>query len=165
MNTLLYIPTFFGMSIEVYFILLLLGILTFFFWRSLLKKFIKADKTRKLVTWTVTIVSTPLIYAGLIILWVLSMSYHPDHDFDKEKWFNDKEKRYELSEDIIDSEMLIGKTKTQVQQLLGNEDNAKESNNWSYYLGFRPGFFTMDPDVLSIEFKNGKVVNVEQHGT
>jgi hypothetical protein len=165
MNTLLYIPTFFGMSIEVYFILLLLGILTFFFWRWLLKKFIKADRTRKLATWTVTIVSTPLIYAGLIILWVLSMSYHPDHHFDKEKWFNDKEKRYELSEDIIDSEMLIGKTKTEVQQLLGNEDNTKGSNSWSYYLGFRPGFFTMDPDVLDIEFKHGKVVNVEQHGT
>lgn len=165
MQTQLYIPTIFGMSIEVYFILLLLGIPTFFFWRWLLKKFIKVDKRRKLAIWTATIVLTPLIYAGLIILWILSMSYHPNNDFNKEKWFADKEKRYELSEDIIDSKMLIGKTKTEVQQLLGNEDNTKKSNSWSYYLGFRPGFFTMDPDVLDIEFKHGKVINVEQHGT
>jgi len=165
MTTLLYIPTLFGVSIEVYFILIVLGVPTFFIWRWLLKKFIKTDKTRKIVTWTATIVATPLIYVGLIMLWIFSMSYHPTHDFDKEKWFADKETRYELSEDIIDSKMLIGKTKTEVRQILGNENNLDQNDNWSYYLGFRPGFANIDPDVLDIEFKDGKVIRVGQHET
>lgn len=165
MTTLLYIPTLFGVSIEIYFILLILGISNFFIWKWLLKKFIKVEKTRKIATWIATIMATPLMYVGLIMLWFCSMSYHPNHDFDKEKWFADKEKRYELSGDIIDSKMLIGKTKSEVRQLLGDEGNSDESDYWSYYLGFRPGFANIDPDVLDIEFKGGKVVTVRQHET
>jgi hypothetical protein len=99
------------------------------------------------------------------MLWFFSMSYHPTHDFDKEKWFADKETRYELSEDIIESEMLIGKTKSEVRQILGDENNTDQSDHWSYYLGFRPGFANIDPDVLDIEFKDGKVIRVGQHET
>ncbi|MFB9865502.1 hypothetical protein [Rufibacter immobilis] len=76
-----------------------------------------------------------------------------------------KEKRYELSADIIDSKMLLGKTKPEVRQLLGDEGNTDLSDHWNYYLGFRPGFANIDPDVLDIEFKDGKVVKVGQHET
>ncbi len=161
----LYLPRIFGVSIEVYFILLLLGVPTFLIWRWFLKKFIKVDRTRKIATWTVTLVTTPLIYVGLIILLFNSMfiSFYPTHDFDKEKWFADKEKRYELSEDIIDSKMLIGKTKAEVRQMLGDERTSDQSNYWEYYLGFKPGFVSMDPDMLHIEFKDGQVIKVEQY--
>jgi hypothetical protein len=165
MTTILYISTLFGVGIEVYFILLALGIPTFFIWRWLFKKIIKVDKTRKIATWTATLIATPLIYIGIIMLWLFSISYYPTHDFDQEKWFANKETRYELSEDIIESEMLIGKTKSEVRQILGDEGNTDESNNWNYYLGFRPGFVIIDPDVLDIEFKDGKVVKVGQHET
>jgi hypothetical protein len=165
MTALLYIPTLFGVSIEVYFILLVLGIPTFFIWGWFFKKFIKVDKTRKIATYTATLVAKPLIYIGLIMLWFFSMSYHPTHDFDKEKWFADKETRYEISEDIIDSKMLIGKSKSDVRKLLGDEGNIDTSDYWNYYLGFRPGFANIDPDVLDIEFKDGKVIRVGQHDT
>ncbi|MBK7232934.1 MAG: hypothetical protein IPH93_11910 [Saprospiraceae bacterium] len=161
--TLLYIPSIFGVSIEVYFILMVLCIPTFIFCRWFFKKFIKVDRTRKIATLTATLIATPLIYFSIIMLWLFSISYHPTHDFDKEKWFADKETRYELSEDIIESEMLIGKTKSEVRQILGDEGNTDESDQWYYYLGFRPGFGNIDPDVLDIEFKDGKVINVGQH--
>jgi hypothetical protein len=61
--------------------------------------------------------------------------------------------------------MLIGKTKEEVRQILGDEENKDESDNWIYELGFKPGFANIDPDILEIEFKNGKVEKVEQHGT
>lgn len=165
MTKLLDIPVFFGVSIEVYFILIVLAIPTFFIWRWLLKKFIKVDKTRKIATWTATIIATPLIYVGLILLLFFGMSYHQTHDFDKEKWLVDKEKRYEYSENIIESKMLIGKTKIEVKQLLGDEGNKDDSDYWTYDLGFRPGFANIDPDVLDIQFKDGKVVKVGQHET
>lgn len=162
---LLYLPVIFGVSIEVFFIVLFLGVPTFFIWRWLLKKVIKTNKARKIATWAATLVTAPLIYVGLFMLWVFCTSYYPSRDFEQGKWFADKEKRYELSESIIESNMLIGKTKAEVRQLLGDEGNADGREYWSYYLGFKPGLFNIDPDVLDIEFKDGRVVRVDQHGT
>jgi hypothetical protein len=154
-----------GVSIEVYFILLILGVPNFFLWRWLLKKKIKVEETRKMATWTATILTTPLIYIGLVTLWLYSMNYYPTNDFDREKWFANEEKRYELSEDLIESKMLIGKTKLQVRKLLGDEGNFDESDNWNYYLGLKPGLFSIDPDMFEIIFKNGKVILVRQRET
>lgn len=161
----LYIPTFFGISIEVYFILLILGILLFFIWRWLLKKLIKTDNTRKIATWAATVLTTPLIYIGIIMLWLFSMSYNPNYPFDKEKWLTNKDKRYELSADIIESKMLIGKTKSEIKQLLGDEGNSDNSDYWNYYLGFRSGFAIIDASVLYIEFEDGKAVKIGQRET
>ena len=38
------------------------------------------------------------------MFWIFSISYYPSKDFDRQKWISDKEKRYELSEEIIESE-------------------------------------------------------------
>ena len=165
MTTLVYIPTIFGVSIEVYFILIFLGVPTFIIWRWILKKFIKNNKSRKIATWIATIFLTPMIYAGLIALLIILINYYPSHKFDKIKWFVEKEKRYEMSEDIINSRMLIGRTKVEVQQILGYEGNTNQSDDWYYDLGFKPGLFNIDPDVLEVEFKFGKVVKVGQHET
>lgn len=164
MIELLDIPVFFGLSIEVYFILIVLAIPTFFIWRWMLKKYIKVDRTRKIATWTATIIATPLIYVGLILLWIFSISYYPNRDFDKQKWLKDEDKRYELSKDIIASKMFIGKTKLQVRQILGDEGDNKDSFKvWTFRLGVRPALFNIDNSYLQIEFDSNKVVNVEQH--
>lgn len=163
MKTLLFIPEIFGVNIEVYFILLLIGVLSFFFWRWLLKKLITIDKTRRTATWIATILLTPLMYGLFVMFWMMSATYYPSNDFNKEKWHEDIEKRYELSEDLIDSEILIGKTKKEVKKILGDTFQEWSSDNWSYYLGSRPGI--MDPDYLDIEFKDGRVVKVRQHSS
>ena len=72
-----------------------------------------------------------------------------------------KEKRYELSEHLIESKMLIGKTKSQVSQLLSEEENTVDEDRWDYYLGYKPGF-SKCPDMLSVHFKNNKVIYVNQ---
>ena len=163
MTPLLIIPELFGVSIEVYFILILLGVPTFFFWRWVLKKFISDDKSRKVATLTATIFSTPFIYLVIVMLWIMSISYYPSADFDKQKWQNDIEKRYELTDDLIDNEVLIGKSMKQVKKLLGNDYQESGKDRWSYYLGTKPGLFAIDPDYLDIDFKNGRVIQVTQH--
>jgi hypothetical protein len=161
-SSLLDIPVIFGLSIEVYFILIFLGISAFFFWRWLFKKYIKVDRTRKVWTWLATILLTPCIYVGLISLFVFSASYYPNCDFDKQKWSADKDKRYELSKDIIKSKILIGKSKDQVRQLLGDEDNSDSLNVWTFGLGIKPELLNIDDSYLQVEFENDTVVNVEQ---
>jgi len=163
MNHLLYIPELFGVSIEVYFILIILGICTFFFWRWLFKKLIKDNKKRKIATWFTTIFVTPVIYVLIILAFFFSASYYPSHDFNQQKWASDSEKRYELSADLIKSKILIGKTKNEVTELLGEPDGWKQENYWTYYLGFKPSIMSIDPDYLDIEFKNDKVITVGQH--
>jgi hypothetical protein len=164
MTPLLFIPTIFGFDIELYIILIILGIPTFYFWRWLLKKFISVSKTRKIWTWIATIIFTPIIYVGIVLLIFFRMEYYPNKSFDKQTWLQDTHKRYELSKDIIESKMLIGKTKSEVRQLLGDDAGNKDSfDTWYYGLGIRPEFGNIDDSYLLIEFKNDKVINVEQH--
>lgn len=118
-----------------------------------------------MVTWVSTLIVAPLVYIGAVFIWIFCISYYPKHTFSRERWVNNQEQRYELSHDMINSKMLLGKTKTQVRQLLGDSGEADESDEWYYYLGYRPQLFNIDPDVLDIEFKNGVVIRVSQHTT
>ncbi len=162
MRELLYIPVIFGVSLEVYFILVILGTPSFFFWRWLFKKFIKADRKRIIITWLTTIFATPLIYVGICFLVIYAVTYYPNRDFDKQRWNTFKEKRYELSKDIIKSKILIGKSKTEVIKLLGTGQNLEGDDTWYYDLGVRPGLFNIDEAMLNIYFKNGKVEDVSK---
>jgi hypothetical protein len=155
----------FRLSKEVYIINLIIGIPVFFLLRWILKKLIKNDRIRRPITWIGTLICTPLAYIGLIFLWISIVSYYPTQDFNKNSWTLDKEKRYEMSSDIINSKILIGKTKKEVIEILGDEGNKFDDNIWNYYLGFVPGLFKIDPDVLDIFFENGKVIKVGQHET
>lgn len=117
------------------------------------------------MTWIATLIFTPLIYVGLVVGWLVSVSYYSVKDFDKEKWNTDIEKRYEMTDDLIDNGKLIGKTKNEIKELLGQEAVSSDSAQWTYYIGFKPGPFAIDPDVLEVEFKNGKVLKCWTRGT
>jgi hypothetical protein len=97
--------------------------------------------------------------------WVFSVSYYPTTDFNKQTWDVKIEERYTMSTDIIKSELLIGKTKEEVVDLLGDEFYTYSENHIAYNLGFVPGLFNIDPDVLDIYFENGIVTKVDQHQT
>ncbi|MCO5945661.1 hypothetical protein [Mucilaginibacter flavidus] len=153
----------FGFSIEVYFILAILGLPVFFIWRRIFKNRDMQSRTKRIITWIATIVSTPILYVGIMLLIFMAMEYYPKHDFDRSAWVNDKDERYEYSDDIIDSKMLIGKSKAEVRKILGDDGNVNDSNDWYYSLGFRPELFNIDPDSMEITFKNNKVISVQQH--
>ena len=70
-----------------------------------------------------------------------------------------------MSKNIINSEMLIGKTKEEVIELLGNKYSDHGENHIEYYLGFVPRMLNIDPDYLDIYFENGKVIKVSQHNS
>ncbi|MCU4154884.1 hypothetical protein J1N10_02785 [Carboxylicivirga sp. A043] len=110
-------------------------------------------------------VLSPVILGGIIVAIIVSISYYPDNTFSRQKWMENKEERYKLSSDIIDSEILIGKTEKEVVQLLGDDYYQIKGNEIYYDLGFVPGLFSVGPDVLEIVFEKGQVVRVEQRGT
>ena len=154
------------MSIEVPIIVLILAIPIYFLSKWILKKWnFGNEKNRKYLAIIPSIVLSPIVYIGLIYLWIFSISYYPTNDFDKQTWESNPEERYKMSEDIIESKMLIGKTKQEIVELLGNDFYSYSENHIAYGVGFVPGLFNIDPDVLDIYFENGKVTKVGQHET
>jgi len=152
------------MSPEVPAIILLIAIPTYFASRWVLKKQNIGDKqSRKLIAIVPAVLLSPVIYVGIIMIWLFAISYYPKQEFDKAKWEKNTEERYRMSQDIINSKMLIGKSEEEVILILGEDYSRFNENEIIYELGHVPGLLNIDPDYLSIHFENGKVVRVEQY--
>lgn len=159
---LLDIPVLLGLSIEVYFILLIIAIPTFLFCKWLLNKYIKVDRTRKIATWSATLIGTPLIYVGLITLFMFGMTYTPSKDFDKSQWLKDREGRFQMAGDIIDRKILISKDTNEVKHLLGDPTWRQDAiKAWTYDMGWGGGGLGFLGHYLVLKLNNGNVVEVE----
>jgi len=112
-------------------------------------------------------------FRGFIFIVLIAASfYYPARPFDKNEWQGQVEKRYELADDLINKKTLIGRTKAEVKELLGDETSYSQtqmqqeidekSNNWIYYIGYKPRPMRIDADFLQIKFNNGHVITAEQ---
>lgn len=147
-------------------IILFIAIVLFFIFNWILKRNNKISlKYKRITAIGLSIVFAPLLYLISILSYIAVVSYYPEYQFNQQKWNNIPEQRYELSADIIESKMLIGKTKTEVILLLGEDFYEYTPDHIAYTLGFTPGMFNIDTDVLDIIFKNNIVVKVKQHQT
>jgi hypothetical protein len=152
----------FGMDISAYVILIILGTPIYFFWRWFFRK--SEPRVRKVIlTWLATIIATPIFYVTVVLIFILVSEYYPNRDFEKKLWQNDKEHRYEYTHDLIQRKILIGKSKKQVLQLLGKDTDTTQTVSLEYDIGFRPELTGIDPSYLIINFKNGRVDNVEEY--
>ncbi|WP_432670922.1 hypothetical protein [Flavobacterium sp. SM2513] len=154
------------MSIEVPFILLILMVPIYFISKWTLRKLnFGTKKNRKYLAVLPTVILSPLLYVGLIYLWIASVSYYPSTDFDERLWTLKPQERYMMSEDLIESKYLIGKTKEEIIALLGGDYYSAEEGHIGYVQGFVPDMFNIDPDVLEIYFENKKAFKVTQRKT
>ena len=157
------IPVIFGVSLEVYFILLFIAIPVFLFWRWLFRKYIRIDNSRKISTWVATFITTPIIYVGLICLWLFWPNYTPSKDFDRSEWLTYREGRFQMAKDIIRSKLLIGKDTAQVKQILGEPTWGGDTTNvWIYDMGWGGGGLDVLFHHLNLTLdKNAKVISAE----
>jgi len=152
------------MSPEVPFIILILAIPTYFLSNWVMKRIkVGNDKNRKFAAVISTIILSPIIYVGLFMIWIFSISYYSTNDFNQNEWNSNIGERYKMSEDIIESEMLIGKTRDEILEILGNNYSSDNEYRLTYELGHVPGLFNIDPDFLEIKFENGIVKSVHQN--
>jgi len=146
------------MDIAVLIILVVIGLPLFLFWRWVFRKTVSKVK-RLTLTWTLTILSAPLVYVIIGLVWIEGVEYYPNRDFDQKTWKADSDSRYEYTHDLIKSKMLIGKTRPQVLEILGNNGDTSQTELY-YYIGFRPELTGIDPSNIVVDFKNGKVDTV-----
>jgi len=102
-------------------------------------------------------------YLVLVVLFSsLFIQCKNEQKFDKEIWNNQPEQRYRQVKDLINSKILLGKNKKDVRMLLTNDCKYCDdsSDAWMYYLGEGNNTKDFKWEVLDVEFKNEKVVNV-----
>ncbi|MEH6534928.1 MAG: hypothetical protein V7719_00940 [Psychroserpens sp.] len=82
--------------------------------------------------------------------------------FDQDDWRSSPSTRYKMAEDLIDSELLIGKSKDDVIVLLGTfyDTNPNGKDNIIYKLGKAPSFFESKVERLFVVFENEIVTKV-----
>ena len=138
----------------------------------LLWKFVKTIDERKWLTFIVSVLFTPLLYFYLFYpLLNIFSSYHHQKYFDTIAWKEVPELRFEMSNQIVDTQLFKDKTKSEVQNSLGTsewfgwDENIKENSpeKWNYNLGFKPGAFNTQQECLELVFKNGIVVKSTQY--
>ena len=149
-------------SVTLIVFLLIVFILVFLFVNTI-------DK-RKWLTFIISIIATPFVYFyGFYPMVNIFSSYHHEKYFDSSSWKDNPSLRYEMSDDLVESKELIGRSKGDVKFLLGNYEwlswndsiHGKDANYWNYGLGIEPGAMNDQKDNMLIVFKNNKVVDVE----
>lgn len=134
--------------------------------------FVRTIDKRKWLTLLVSIIITPFIYFyGVYPMINIFSNYHHQKYFSSELWLEQPSLRYELLDDLMASEVLIGKTKTEVESLLGiyewlSWDDLKkdhDTNKWNYSLGIEPGAFNTEKECIEIVFSNTKVIAIHTY--
>ena len=150
-----------GLDFSTIVILFILSFPLFLFWRWVFKK--SASKARRVkLSLLLTLVTSPILYGLIILGWVIAVSYYPNRRFDSKVWMADSDRRYEYTHDLIDRKLLLGKTREQVEQILGENSDTSHAELY-YYIGFRPELTGIDPSSIIIDFKQGKVDTVIEH--
>lgn len=131
--------------------------------------FVNTIDKRKWLTFLVSLAVTPFIYFYALYPMInIFSNYHHEKYFSSELWIEKPSLRYELSDDLLASEILIGKSKTEVDALLGTyewlswDDTKKDhdQNKWNYALGLEPGAFNTEKECIEIVFENDKVISI-----
>lgn len=143
----------------------IISLMTFFLLRWMIGKWTQDTGYKNVLTIGGTFVMTPVVYLVLIMGLLYSSSYYKSSSFDQAEWMANPDERFRMSADMIDNRMLIGKTRTEIETLLGSDFSEVSEFEICYYIGFVPDMFAIDPDVISIRFANGVVAEVRQRET
>lgn len=132
--------------------------------------FVNTIDKRKWLTFIISLIATPFIYFyGFYPMVNIFSSYHHEKYFDSSSWKSSPALRYEMSDDLVASKELIGRSKDDVTMLLGiyewlswnDSIHGKDASLWNYGLGIEPGALNDQKENMLIVFRNNKVVNVE----
>jgi hypothetical protein len=126
-----------------------------------------------------TAVCVPVIGFGTLFVTVTLALWHPNLDFDHDRWLAKPERRYWMTEKLIDSGMLLGLTRSQAEQTLGPEwfypkdqtyypsdapgTYRVDTTRMVWYAGWSPGgLMVAPPNALTIRLEEGAVAEASE---
>ncbi|MDB9782378.1 hypothetical protein OAB88_04650 [Winogradskyella sp.] len=132
----------------------------------LLFLFLTTIDKRKWLSALISLVLTPFAYFYLFYPFVnILSSYHHQKYFDSTAWAENPSLRYEMIDNTIATDTLIGMSKNDIYKLLGKYewltwDTAQKAhieNKWNFGLGIEPGAFNTKKECVEIKFKKDNV--------
>ena len=138
----------------------------------LLFLFLKTVDKRKWLSALISLVLTPFVFFFMFYPFLnIISSYHHQKYFDSDAWLENPALRYEMIDNTIESDTLIGASKETITSLLGKEEwltwdeakKAHDTNKWNYGLGIEPGAFTNKKECVEITFQNDNVIAVKTY--
>ena len=138
----------------------------------LLFLFLNTVDKRKWLSALISLIFTPFVYFYMFYPFVnILSSYHHQKYFDSEAWAEKPSLRYEMIDNTIESDTLIGFTKQQIETTLGKHEwlswdsatKAHDADKWNYGLGIEPGAFNDKRECVVITFKQNKVIAVKPY--
>jgi|GEM_PF-3307597 len=106
-----------------------------------------------------------LLFISLLSFIALSCT---DIAFDSEKWKNwelkssENHLRYDMSDDLVENYNLVGKSRQDILNLLGDPDSIKKGLKEKYFYNLGPCRRGIDFGVLYIYFENDLVVKIDK---
>ena len=138
----------------------------------LLFLFLNTVDKRKWLSGLISLVLTPFVFFFMFYPFLnIISSYHHQKYFNSDAWTEKPAFRYEMIDNAIESDTLIGVSKEQITTLLGKEEwlswndikKAPDTNKWNYGLGIEPGAFTTERECLEITFQDEKVITLKTY--
>ena len=107
----------------------------------------------------IKIIAGVLVLASVISYFLLEAN---EKKFDQTAWSVYPTERYKMSKDIIESNLLVGKSKQDVRLLLGDAEvsNFQGRDHLIYALGQPPSFFGEAAAKLVVIFEDALVIKV-----
>ncbi|MCL2860718.1 MAG: hypothetical protein FWF46_09335 [Oscillospiraceae bacterium] len=151
-------------------ITIILSIPIYFILKWVLKKIkVGNNKNRKYFTLFSSVILSLLLFFVVckLTIWsfifVILNSDKKDKPFNVNEWQTETEYRYTMSNDIIDKNLIIGKTKDEVIALLGNDFIEYEKNHIGYSLGYVvDGLLGSNHAILDIYIENDTIYKVSE---
>ena len=139
---------------------------------SLLYLFLRTVDKRKWLVLIISLILTPIAYFYVFYPFLnIITSYHHQKYFDSDKWKNNPALRYEMIDQMVTSEALIGVSPNEAEGLLGQPEwytwndalKQHDSSKWNYGLGIKPGAFNTAKSNALILFENGKLIAISSY--
>ncbi|WP_026755345.1 hypothetical protein [Sediminibacter sp. Hel_I_10] len=134
--------------------------------------FVNTIDHRKWLTILVSLALTPIVYFYMLYPMInIFVDYHHKKYFTELAWQESPALRYELTDHMLSSEILDGKSKQDIKALLGAPEwlgwdsiqKQPDNNRWNYGLGIEPGAFNDQKECMVLVFKNDTLEEAIQY--
>jgi len=122
---------------------------------------INAGKSKAYTNNAKTLIYSGFAYVAFVWLVFNVITYERQTKFNQDKWMAEKNKRYEMAADLIQSGIVAGKDSIEIKALIGEPDLRNDTSQiWNYNMGEGGGEFGFSMHHLVVEFAADSVSNI-----
>lgn len=160
---------YFNISSGNWYFQLVIVILLYLIINWIVGKFIRKGISKTIVTIASSVILTPIVYSIFVAIFFsfIFYEYHPELKFNSIEWSENKKDRHHMRKDLIESKLLIGKTKNEIVGILGKPENnfkieMDTLKSWNYSMGSEGHGMGWKFHNLDLYFKNGKIDSINK---